>query len=293
MEVEELNKGWSTDRKFILHEGIEKYTLRCSKEKTLEDQEKEYMEIRKINHPDAIIRPLRFGSLDEEMTYILYTYAEGKDLRGNLECFSETELHEMGVTAGNLLKEIHGTEVQSRRNFESYYNQKIDAKISAYRDSGLDFPEVEKHIRYIDTHRYLLEGRPVVLQHGDYHMGNMVVNKGKLKIIDFSRYDFGDPYDEFNRMPMNSTYSKTFSKGMVDGYFGGKPPLEFWKRLKLFVLVNTIGSPRWAQQHSPDSMGFIMGIFKETLRDYEDETQDIPGWYRDFISQVKSLHDPI
>lgn len=285
MEVEELKKGWSTDRKFILTDGTERYTLRCSKERTLEDQKKEYEEIRKINHPEVIIRPLQFGTLDEEMTYILYTYAEGEDLRETLEVLSDTGLHELGLTAGNLLKEIHGTKAESERDFESHYNLKIDTKIRAYRDSGLDFPEVEEHIRYIETHRYLLEGRPVVLQHGDYHIGNMVVSEGRLKIIDFSRYDYGDPYDEFNRMPMNSIYSKSFSKGMVEGYFGGEPPLGFWKLLKLFVLVNAIASPRWAQKNSPDSMDFIMGIFRETLKDYEDKTQDIPRWYSDVTKQ--------
>lgn len=285
MEVEELKKGWSTDRKFILTDKTERYTLRCSKERTLEDQKKEYEEIRKINHPEAIIRPLRYGTLDDEMTYILYTYAEGEDLRESLEVLSDTELYELGLTAGNLLKEIHGTKAESKRDFESHYNLKIDTKIRAYRDSGLDFPEVEEHIRYIETHRYLLEGRPVVLQHGDYHIGNMVVSEGRLKIIDFSRYDYGDPYDEFNRMPMNSIYSKSFSKGMVEGYFGGEPPLGFWKLLKLFVLVNAIASPRWAQKNSPDSMEFIMDIFRETLKDYEDKTQDIPRWYSDVTKQ--------
>lgn len=44
------------------------------------------------------------------------------------------------------------------------------------------------------------ENRPQCFQHGDYHIGNMMIENGKLVVIDFDRYDFGDPWEEFNRI---------------------------------------------------------------------------------------------
>ena len=42
----------------------------------------------------------------------------------------------------------------------------------------------------------MLSGRPRTYQHGDYHIGNMMIgNDKRLYIIDFNRNDFGDPWD--------------------------------------------------------------------------------------------------
>jgi len=37
--------------------------------------------------------------------------------------------------------------------------------------------------------------------HGDYHLGNMIVDKDReINIIDFNRWGYDDPYEEFNRL---------------------------------------------------------------------------------------------
>lgn len=53
----------------------------------------------------------------------------------------------------------------------------------------------------MESNRYLLEGRPQTFQHGDYHVGNMIITKSReLGIIDLNRFDYGDPWEEFNRI---------------------------------------------------------------------------------------------
>ncbi|MBQ2891834.1 MAG: phosphotransferase [Bacilli bacterium] len=48
-------------------------------------------------------------------------------------------------------------------------------------------------IKYINNNRHLLKGRPNTLQHGDYHIGNIMINKNQeLVVIDFDRDDYGD-----------------------------------------------------------------------------------------------------
>lgn len=73
------------------------------------------------------------------------------------------------------------------------------------------------------TQRELLRDRPQCFQHGDYHIGNMMVDQDGLAIIDFDRYDFGDPWEEFNRIVWCAQTAPAFACGMVDGYFGGPP----------------------------------------------------------------------
>ena len=56
-------------------------------------------------------------------------------------------------------------------------------------------------IEYINNNRHLLKDRANTFQHGDYHIGNMMINKSnELVVIDFDRDDYGDPWEEFNRL---------------------------------------------------------------------------------------------
>ena len=79
-------------------------------------------------------------------------------------------------------------------------------------------------INYINQNRHLLKDRPQSYHHGDYHIGNMMIEKDNLKIIDFDRYDYGDPFEEFNRIVWSAQKSPLFASGMVDGYFNDNPP---------------------------------------------------------------------
>ncbi len=42
-----------------------------------------------------------------------------------------------------------------------------------------------------------------------------------LTVIDFNRWDYGDPWEEFNRIVWCAQKSHLFATGMVNGYFGG------------------------------------------------------------------------
>ena len=44
---------------------------------------------------------------------------------------------------------------------------------------------------YLEKNRGLLSGRPQSFQHGDYHVGNMMLAGTELVLIDFDRSDFG------------------------------------------------------------------------------------------------------
>ena len=99
---------------------------------------------------------------------------------------------------------------------------------------------------YIENNRGLLKNRPQCFQHGDYHVGNMMMENGNLTIIDFDRFDFGDPWEEFNRIVWCAQSSPTFATGQLDGYFKGKIPIDFFKLLAFYIATNTLSSIYWA-----------------------------------------------
>ena len=136
-------------------------------------------------------------------------------------------------------------------------------------------------IRYIENNRHLLKDRPQSYQHGDYHIGNMMIDQdGVLTIIDFDRDDFGDPWEEFNRIVWCAQAAPAFASGMVDGYFDGEIPIEFWRLLALYIASNTLSSLPWAIPFGEKEIGVMQKQAAQVLRWYANMTDPVPTWYK-------------
>ena len=139
----------------------------------------------------------------------------------------------------------------------------------------------KKEIEYINNNRHLLKNRPNTFQHGDYHVGNMMINKDKeLVIIDFDRSDYGDPWEEFNRLVWSIQVSHEFATGIVDGYFNKKVPVEFWELLALYMCLNSLSSLPWAIPYGEGEVKIMINQSNEILDWYDDMKSYVPKWYK-------------
>ena len=102
---------------------------------------------------------------------------------------------------------------------------------------------------------------------------------GKLFIIDFDRHDIGDPWEEFNRIVWCAQLSPAFASGMVQGYFRGEPPLEFWKLLALYIVCNTLASLPWAVPFGKKEIITMQNQARQVLEWYHHMETPIPSWY--------------
>ena len=69
----------------------------------------------------------------------------------------------------------------------------MNYKIKKYVECPIKYENGQAFIDYINENRHLLKNRPQVYQHGDYHIGNMMIDRGgQLHVIDFNRNDYGD-----------------------------------------------------------------------------------------------------
>ncbi len=162
-----------------------------------------------------------------------------------------------------------------------YFNRKANAKIKMYEECHLKYENGHKFIEYINAHRNLLSGRPRTYQHGDYHVGNMMIDtSGKLFIIDFNRNDFGDPWEEFNRIVWCAQAAPKFAAGMVDGYFDSDVPMEFWQLLALYISSNTLSSLPWAIPFGEGEIETMTNQATDVLTWYDNMTNPVPTWYR-------------
>lgn len=156
----------------------------------------------------------------------------------------------------------------------------MDFKIKQYQECPLKFDGGEQLVDYINQNRYLLQGRPQCFQHGDYHIGNMMIDQnGKLIIIDFDRFDFGDPWEEFNRIVWCAQASPVFASGMIDGYFSGNPPMDFWRLLAMYIASNTLGSVAWAVSFGQGQVDVMMDQMRDVLSWYDGMERAVPAWY--------------
>ena len=107
----------------------------------------------------------------------------------------------------------------------------------------------------------------------------MISRDGRLVIIDFDRYDFGDPWEEFNRIVWCAQASGPFASGMVDGYFAGAAPEAFWKLLKLYICSNTLSSFPWAVPFGEKEVDTMQKQAVDIMNWFDRMERTVPSWY--------------
>lgn len=189
--------------------------------------------------------------------------------------------YQYGYESGLILKKIHTYPAPiDQEDWENRFNRKVDIKIKQYLNCTIHFDKDSLMIDFLESHRFLFAHRPQTFQHGDYHIGNMMIENGQLVIIDFDRFDFGDPWEEFNRIVFCAKSVPEFACGQLDGYFNGTPPLEFFQLLMYYVVLNTISSIPWAMQFGQKEIDTMLENANEVLDWYENLNNPIPKWYK-------------
>ena len=279
---EAINKGWSEDLKYCVQDETgTRYLLRVSDMAQLTKKREEFdmmKQVAALGIPMCL--PLEFGTC-EEGVYSLQSWIDGEDAEEVMGAYSDHEQYAFGLEAGRILGLIHSIPAPPEiEDWESRFQRKMDYKIQKYGECPLKYENGQAFIEYIGENRHLLKGRPQAYQHGDYHIGNMMIDRqGKLNIIDFNRNDYGDPWEEFNRIVWCAQCSPPFASGMVDGYFAGKVPMEFWRLLALYISSNTLSSLYWAIPFGQEEVDTMVNQAKDVLNWYDNMRNPVPSWY--------------
>ena len=100
-----------------------------------------------------------------------------------------------------------------------------------------------------------------------------------LKIIDFDKYGYADPWKEFNRIVWSAAASPHFATGQLHGYFEGKPPIEFFKLLAFYIAGNALSSIYWAIPFGQVEIDVMIKQSQDILQWYDNMKNPIPSWY--------------
>ena len=250
--VEPVDKGWSSDRKYrILTKDGEKLLLRISDIAYFDEKKKEYEIIgkyAKLGFPMSM--PVAFGACNEEKSvYMLLTWVEGSDLEEMLPKLSKEEQYRLGRQAGEILKRIHSVPLAPEDIPKQTKKEKKLIQLAKYENSALRIPGDETALRYVKDNIDQIWRKAPVYTHGDFHPGNLIyMADGSIGVIDFNRWEVGDPYEEFYKLESFGTeISIPYCIGQIDAYFDDNVPEDFWKANAVYVAQASLFSIKWAE----------------------------------------------
>lgn len=278
---EYIDKGWSGDRKFRAETADgEQYLLRISPAEKKDAVALCYSRMKAAEMLQiSMCRALEWGTCGEGV-YFIQSWIDGGDAEAVIPALDAETQYRLGIAAGRDLRKLHTIPgPQDGQPWEQRYGRKIDRKLKMYGDCPLKYDDDACIISFINENRHLIADRPICYQHGDHHIGNMMLSNGNIVLIDFEKEDYGDPWEEFNRIVWSAQASPYFASGTVDGYFGGNVPELFWRLLALYICTNTLGSLPWAIPFGEGEIRVMKEQHRQVLEWYDHMNRIVPNWY--------------
>lgn len=281
--VKKVEAGWSSDVKYyVLDAHNREYMLRLSDISQDQSKRIEFERIQNFNTLDfEMSRAVEFGTCNAgSMVYMLLTWVVGESLESSLKVLSEQKQYELGIKAGKILKAIHDlptievVDVLAKK-------EKMLEKLARYERCGYRVEQDDKIINYIKSHLDDLNDLKAVMNHGDYHVGNLILTSDfEVGVIDFNRMQVSDYVEDFYKVQsFNVEVSIPFSIGQIHGYFQGNPSEEFWKVLALYNAYAALNSITWATKFGQEEIEGMIRRCRQTMKDYDSFTQVVPRWY--------------
>ncbi len=288
VKIQPITAGWSHDIKYLVeyHDGHNSL-IRMAPIAQYPSKLKEYTYLQKMQSLRLNIPvPLKIGSTrDNQYVFCEYSWLEGTMAEETIENLPDQCQYSIGFHAGEVLKQIHSLAPNSPHTslepWEARYRRKILRNIDLYKNCSIKLESGPEMIQFLKTNLHYLKNRPQCFQHGDFHLGNMLLSsKNSLGVIDFNRWDIGDPWEEFNRIIFSVRKSIPFAIGQIDGYFNHHVPIEFFRLMAIYIFSNTIGSIAWAIPYGEREIKVMQNNAQFVVESYNSLQALIPNWYK-------------
>lgn len=284
--VEKISKGWSDDIKYkITTADDEVLLLRISDVSLLESKQKEYEIIKKYSQLGfSMSMPIDFGLCNENQNvYMLLTWLEGVDLEEALAELDEEQQYLLGCEAGRILKQIHSICLDEHDVPPKSKREKKLYQLAQYEKSAFRVEGDADAVKYVKEHIGLIWKEKPVYMHGDFHPGNLIyLDDGVIGVIDFNRWEVGDPYEEFYKLESFAReVSIPYCVGQIEAYFESKIPYEFWQALAVYVAHASLYSIKWAEKFGQEEIDAMTARCLMAFEDYNNFRDVVPTWYKD------------
>ncbi len=215
----------------------------------------------------------------DRLAYTIYTWVEGADADRRILNAHTPEQAKYGEKAGILLKKIHSVKAPDDvMVWDEFFNERLDKILSRFAQIKITFRGSEETVSFLNSNRSLLKGRPQTAIHGDFRSGNLVFDRdGEYGVIDFDRWCWGDPYMDFQCI--RRSCSVPFSRGQINGYFGGSIPRDFFALMGFYTALEIIRDICEAYPYGRNAIDEAVAFAEKTAREYNNFEGLVPTWY--------------
>lgn len=298
-----IDRGYSFEDKYRLEGGDGRmYLARITSLSRNEDAGRKEEEFRLMHEArrycSLVPEAYYFGvSDDESFCYMILDYIAGSDGEVMLPGLNRRDQYDLGLDAGRELLKLHNMDAPlCNESWHERVSRKYARKCAIFDEMGIDpgIIDLERVSSYISGNSHHLPCKRESFLHDDFHTANLILRDGELKgIIDFARYDWGDPVHDFVKLAYFSrNVSIPFAAGQIDGYNGGEVPEGFWKKYSLYAAMTIIPDIVWSywyswERGSPEQVERMWERVHRVYLDHDGFSSEIPQWYVDFYDDQK------
>lgn len=281
INVTEINKGWSDDRKFMVETDTgEKFSLRVCLSDKFEKKQNEFERLKMAADCGIYMsKPVEMGYCSHgKYAYMLLTWVDGIDLEDILTKISVSEQYRLGQQAGRILKQIHSVS-SGNRPITDIAEKKLK-QLEKYEKSNLRIKNDEEIVYFIKSNINCLINDKTVLLHGDFHPGNLIYTPdGNIGVIDFNRSKFGYSFEDFLKLQhFGQSVSPYFASAQINAYFG-RVPQQFWQAFAVYVAHTSLWSIIWAEKFGQQEVDKFVNLANSAFEDFDNFKNIVPKWY--------------
>ncbi|GGA27542.1 aminoglycoside phosphotransferase family protein [Psychrobacillus lasiicapitis] len=275
-----IEEGFSDDEKWCVDHT---YLLRISGHGNVQKLKKQAEIINEVHALDSHIPFVHEVGVVDEKAYMILDYISGDNGEIALPLKNETEQYNIGSQVGKTLKRLHSVHAPaSHQTWEETWRNRVERLATPFTEIVKENSHYECVIPFIEHNLHLLKNRPNCVQHYDFHPGNILVEEDRFTgLIDMQKITYADPINEFYKMEyFNVPISRTYSKGVLDGYHDHQPiPLSFWQLHRLYAAIHIISAEVWGHEVAVKQRDKFQKYTRFTLDQFGDFKLLIPKWY--------------
>ncbi len=187
---------------------------------------------------------------------------------------------DLGVKLGSFLREYHRFSEGGDPNlWEKRFGHRMVLFFHNYYLCNYTGPKDYILLDYLKDNKHLISDRDTVEFLGiDNLLDISLDDEGRLGNLKFLVEDRTDPYYQFKDLNLSKSKDWEYSRGLVQGYFNGKPPILFFKTLAVYSIVEYLYDDL-EKQKSVDCESLRKKI-DYLLELYEDFSKIYPRWYK-------------
>ncbi|MEZ4733045.1 MAG: aminoglycoside phosphotransferase family protein [Caldilineaceae bacterium] len=277
-----ITKGFSFEKKFKLTSERGDFLVRLSSIAAYAAKAQEFALMQQLYANGVHCnQPILILAAEASATVCtLYRYLAGVDAEENISNLSAATQYQIGVAAGQDLRRINNLS-RATNTWKARKWQKHERYVKRYFQQAYRFKNDERILRFIETHYDPTEAAQDYLQHDDFHLGNLVLNGQHYGgILDFERYDWGDPLHEFVKLEWFTwPVSEAFARGQVAGYFGQRRLSNAeCRQIAVYIAMSVLSTIVWTLEFHPHTWPEMEGQVLSILARYDDFTRIRPPW---------------